>query len=327
MTNKEKYNLFCQSQQSMPVFMQPWWLDAVCAGKQWDVFLWEEPIVAQQEDTDEQLPRIVAAMPYLIRKRSFVKYILMPQQTQIGGLWIREDLHADYTLLNKLADEIVDRLKELNLWYYYQHFPISSPIPNLLKSRGFKVSERVTYRLNDLNDLDEVMNNFSKNKRRQLQKALTLRVDNEMSVEDFYRFHNVCLQEQGKKINYSREFLMVLYKKAQRLGQCQIICVSTSDSKTAAAAFLVWDKRTLYYLIPCYSPEFKDSGASALLVWEAIKLARQHGLEFDFEGSMIRGVANHYRQFGSTAVKYYSVSKYYHYSFAFALLYNRLKNR
>lgn len=25
----------------MPVFMQPWWMDAVCAGKEWDVLLVE----------------------------------------------------------------------------------------------------------------------------------------------------------------------------------------------------------------------------------------------------------------------------------------------
>jgi hypothetical protein len=83
----------------------------------------------------------------------------------------------------------------------------------------------------------------------------------------------------------------------------------------------------MYYLIPCYDPQYKSSGASALLVLEAIKLAQRLGVAFDFEGSMIKGIANHYKQFGSTATYYYSVEKYYKWYFWFANLYNRIKQQ
>ncbi|MBR1564700.1 MAG: GNAT family N-acetyltransferase [Paludibacteraceae bacterium] len=342
MTNKELYAEFCKTQENMPVFMQAWWMDAVCAGKEWDVMLFDEDMVTGDklqgaghvnDEEDAAVPNkqvsvkdIAAAMPYLIRKRFGIRYVLMPQQTQIGGVWIREDKREDEEFLKRLADNIVERLKELKLWYYYQQYPIDSPLPQLLKERGLKVKERVTYRIDDLSNLDEVMGRFSKNKRRQLQKALTLNADTDMNVEDFYRYHVQCLEEQGKKITYTREFLMVLYLKAARHGQCKIMRIKTADGETAAAAFLVRDKTTLYYLIPCYSPRFKDSGAGALLVWEAIKTARQQGVQFDFEGSMIRGVANHYKQFGSVPHKYCSVRKYYHPIFALALLFNRMRS-
>lgn len=94
-----------------------------------------------------------------------------------------------------------------------------------------------------------------------------------------------------------------------------------------AAAYLVWDKHSMYYLIPCYDLKYKDSGASALLVLEAIKLARQKGVSFDFEGSMIKGVANHYKQFGSTQTIYYSVEKYYKWYFWFANVINKLREK
>jgi lipid II:glycine glycyltransferase (peptidoglycan interpeptide bridge formation enzyme) len=148
-----------------------------------------------------------------------------------------------------------------------------------------------------------------------------------MNVEDFYRFHIQCLQEQGKQISYSREFLLVLERKTQRLGQSQILSICNADNEVLAAAFLVWDKHNMYYLIPCYDLKYKDSGASALLVLEAIKLARQKGVAFDFEGSMIRGVANHYKQFGSTRTLYYSVEKYYKWYFWFANAYNWIRER
>ena len=81
MTNKELYRDFCHKTTHLPIFMQDWWLDAVCAGKQWDVLLsWDEQGAIQ------------AALPYLLRQRAWMKYIIMPQQTQIGGIWIDETL-------------------------------------------------------------------------------------------------------------------------------------------------------------------------------------------------------------------------------------------
>jgi hypothetical protein len=263
-------------------------------------------------------------MPYLIRKKAWMKYIVMPQQTQIGGIWIANDSRDQVT---EICQDFTRQLENLGLSYYYQHYPIGSPAVDAMCTLGFKTKERVTYRIEDLSDLDKVINAFSKNKKRQLQKALSLHADMSMSAEDFYRFHVQCLQEQGKQISYTREFLLVLHRKTQRLGQSQILSVCNADNQVLAAAFLVWDKQSMYYLIPCYDLKYKDSGASALLPLEAIKLARQQGVAFDFEGSMIRGVANHYKQFGSTRTIYYGVEKYYKWYFWLANAYNWLRER
>ena len=316
MTNKELYHEFCLKNSELPLFMTDWWLDAVCAGKHWDVLL----------SHDEQ-GTIQAALPYLLRKRAWMKYIVMPQQTQIGGIWMREDIANDTDKTATVCQQFAQQLSELGLHYYYQHYAINSVAVEQMQQLGFKIKERVTYRIEDLSNLDKVIASFSKNKKRQLQKALSLHADTNLNVEDFYRFHVKCLQEQGKQISYSREFLLVLERKARRMNQCQILSICNADNEMLAAAFLVWDKQSMYYLIPCYSPSYKDSGASALLVLEAIKLARQQGVAFDFEGSMIRGVANHYKQFGSTRTLYYSVEKYYKWYFWFANAYNWLKER
>ena len=316
MTNKERYREFCACNHHLPIFMTDWWMDAVCAGKEWDVLI-------STDDSGE----IQAALPYLLRKRAWLKYIIMPQQTQIGGIWLREDIATSAERTSILCQQFTSQLAVLKLHYYYQHYPISSPAVEAMRVLGFKTKERVTYRIEDLSDLDKVIGKFSKNKKRQLQKALSLHVDMNMNVEDFYRFHVQCLQQQGKQISYSREFLLVLERKARRMNQCQILSICNADNEVLAAAFLVWDRHSMYYLIPCYNPSHKDSGASALLVLEAIKLTRQKGVAFDFEGSMIKGVANHYKQFGSTRTLYYSVEKYYKWWFWFANAWNWLRER
>lgn len=318
MTNKERYSYFCAQTPDLPIFMQDWWMDAVCAGKQWDVLLYD--------NAEEQ---ICAVMPYLLRHRAWMHYILMPQMTQIGGIWMNEDVKNDPKKVAEICEYFARQIDEMNLSYYYQHYPIATSthtIDNMV-ALGFKVKKRITYRIEDLSNLDTVIAKFSKNKKRQLQKALSLHADHQLHIEDFYRFHTQCLQERGKQIAYTREFLLVLDRKTTRLQQRQIIAIRNADNELLAAAFLVWDKHSMYYLIPCYREQYKDSGASALLVLEAIKLAREKGVAFDFEGSMIRGIAQHYKQFGSIATTYYSVERYYRWYFRIAMLWNRIQER
>lgn len=313
-TNKEQYRTFCKSEKNLPICMNDWWMDAVCAGKQWDVLL-----------SHDANGKIQAALPYLLRKRAWSRYIIMPQMTQIGGLWIRKDVPQDQVQL--ICQEFSSQLQSLKLAYYYQHFPLGSPAVEAFKQLGFKTKERITYRIEDLSDLDGVIASFSKNKKRQLQKALSLHVDYLLTAEEFYRFHVQCMKEQEKTISYTREFLLVLERKTNRHKRSQFIAIRNADNVLLAAAFLVWDNRSMYYLIPCYSSLYKDSGASALLVLESIKFAREKEVTFDFEGSMVSGIANHYKQFGSTATTYYSVEKYYKWWFRLANLYYYLKQR
>ncbi|MBR6492700.1 MAG: GNAT family N-acetyltransferase [Paludibacteraceae bacterium] len=313
MMNKERYVEWVAEQEYVPIMMTPWWLDAVCAGKQWDVLLVEED------------GKIVGAMPYLLRKRAWFKYIIMPQQTQIGGIWVTAEVTADRWRTAEVCRKIKEQLDTMGLSYYYQQYLPGSLCVEAMGALGFKIRERVTYRVDDLSDLDKVIGSFSKNKRRQLQKALSLHAERGMDPEEFYRFHSHCMQERKRKISYSREFLLVLERKARRLGQCEILSICNADGQPYAAAFLVWDQHNMYYLIPTYDPAFRESGAGSLLALEAMKLAREKHVHFDFEGSMDRGTAKHYKQFGSTPVKYYSVEKYYKPIFHLAIWFQKLR--
>lgn len=308
MTNKERYAGWCAEQPAMPVFFQPWWLDAVCAGKGWDVFLVIQP----------RSERILAALPYLTGKRYWMRFVLMPQMTPVGGVWLDRSLLNDdgstwdKEALQSICDELFSQLGNLNLHYYYQHFTPGNPCPAVFQSKDMRVRERVTYRLEDLSDLDKVIDGFSRNKKRQLQKALSLHAERgKVNVEDFYRFHRDMLAARHRKISYTREFLLVLERKARRQGQCEIVSIHSADGALYAEAFVVWDNRALYYLIAAQDHAHEDSGAMALLVLECIKFAREKGLVFDFEGSMIKGVAKHFKQFGAQPVTYHSVEKFY----------------
>ena len=314
MTNKERYCEWAEAQEYVPMFMMPWWMDAVCAGKEWDVLL--------AEDADGT---IAGVMPFLLRKRAWHRYIIMPQQTPIGGIWVNPEVTADRWRTAEVCRNIKEQLDKMKVSYYYQQYLPGSLCVDAMRGLGFKTRERITYRVEDLSNLDAVIASFSKNKRRQLQKSLSLHAEHKMEIEDFYRFHTKCLKARKRKCSYSREFLLVLERKARRLNQCEVLSICNADGQVYAAAFLVWDKSCMYYLIPTYDPAFAESGASALLVLEAMKLAREKHVVFDFEGSMDKGTAKHYQQFGSTPVKYYSVEKYYKPLFRIAIWFQKMR--
>ena len=315
MTNKELYADWVKTQEMLPIFYEPWWLDAVCAGRSWDVLL-----VKEGEE-------ILAALPYMLCKKWWLRWIDMPQQTQLGGLWLDGNRSYELAELQHIRDSIAEQLDAMKLAYYYQHFPAGSPCATFLVEKGFKAKERITYRIDDVSDLDAVIDRFSKNKKRQLQKSLSLHAERDMTAEEFYQFHLNCLSGRGKRLSYSREFLLVLEQKLRKHKRCQILSVCNADHVPYAAVLLVWDKRRVYYLMPCYNSDYSESGAGALLVLESIKFCRELGLSFDFEGSMLSGVAKHYKQFGPTATTYYSVEKYYKWWFRFVRFFSWLKNR
>ena len=306
MSNKERYIEWAGRQEYLPVTMTPWWLDAVCAGKEWDVLIVEDTPSAPHSKGE-----ILGVMPYLLRRRAWYKYIVMPQLTQTGGIWVTPEVTADRWKTAEVCRRIKEQMDTMGLAYYYQQYLPGSLCVDAMRALGFRTRERVTYRVEDLSDLDALIASFSKNKRRQLQKALSLHAERTMEVEEFYRFLSSSLHARKRRCTCSREFLLVLERKARRLGQCAILSICNADGKPYAAAFLVWDKHFLYYLVPAYDPAFSESGAGALLVLEAMKLAREKHVQFDFGGSMERGIANHYKQFGSTAVTYCSVEKSY----------------
>lgn len=313
--NKLLYKQLCETENSIPLFMQYWWMEGVCAGKHWDVIL-----------SFDHENNIRAAMPFLYNQKCKLKYVLMPQQTQIGGVWVKPEYNNSQSILQDIAQEFNQKIEELGLAYYYQHYPLNSKIAPLMQQFDFKVSDRVTYRINDLSNLDEIIEKFSKNKKRQLQKALSSTVDMDLLPDQFYAFHQQCLAQKHKEISYSREFFLVIYEKAINRHQGQIIAIRGPENQLQAAAFLVWDNQTLYYLIPTYSEAEKASGASARLVLESIRLAKEKTQSFDFEGSIDRGIANHYKQFGSEPTPYCSVEKYYKQIFRLANAYNWLRN-
>ena len=114
MTNKEKYTIFCEQNDFVPIFSQPWWMDAVCIDGYWDVLLYEK---------NEE---ILGALPYYVKKRWGISYITQPEFTQNNGVVIKYPQNQKYE--KKLSYEkevmtaLIEQLEGLSVAFYQQAF-------------------------------------------------------------------------------------------------------------------------------------------------------------------------------------------------------------
>jgi hypothetical protein len=294
--NKKKFRTLCSKEISIPIFIQAWWLDAVCGKDNWDVVIAEKGGVIQ------------AAIPYYMPKPGF---IMMPPLTQSMGVWYRPiDGKADKQLSREkeLANTLIDALPSFQYFAQNFHYSIGNWQP--FYWRGFKQTTRYTYIIPDISDLEAVVTNFSHAKRKNLKKAeQKVNINFDLDKESFYNNHAMTLGKQGAKIQYSRDLFYRIYDSAYENNSGRTIYATDSNNNLHSALFVVWDSMSAYDLISTIDPDFRNSGSATLLIREMIKYVSQYVRVFDFEGSMIEPVANSFRQFGTIAMPYFSIWK------------------
>jgi hypothetical protein len=280
------------------IFQQPWWLNAV-APRDW------------AEVTVKRGSEIVARMPYTVKKRYGLNYLLMPPLTQNLGPWLRSS-KAKYAKKlgqeKKIARELIDKLPSFDL--FRQNF--SPTVTNWLPFywAGFKQSTHYTYRLEDLTDLDAIWKGFRANIKtdiRKAKKAVSIRDD--LGIDRFLSVYALTFQRQGREQPHSKELVCRLDEACSKREVRKIFFAEDSRGRIHGVLYLIWDQDTAYYLMGGSDPELRNSGAGSLLVWEAIQFAATVTRAFDFEGSMIESIERFFRAFGAKQVPYFHVTK------------------
>lgn len=299
---KEKYRQFCEERDDIPLFLHAWWMDAVCIGKEWDVLLYEKN------------DRIVGIFVYHYIVKFGLKFVIQPQLTQYNGIWIEyPDNLSNYKKLSlekEVMTSFIEQLDTEKISYFELNFApyITNWLPFYWK--GFSQSTRYTYQVKDISNPEKCFEKFEYAKKKQINKSIdNLIVEKDLASSSFYNLVEEYLDKNGEKVFYSREIFESLYNACKKREQCTIIAVKNEYKQYHAMLFVVWDKHNAYALISAIDPDYRSSGASTLMFWEAIKYLSDKCNVFDFEGSMIEGVENSFRQFGTKQVPYFNIRK------------------
>ena len=288
MNDKDKYGKWCDEDPSVPLFLCPVWMNAVC-GDDWSVLLF---------DTD----RGRAAYLYTLRRKYGLTLLLNPQLTPYQGFWM---FCGDESFETDCRKQIAGFIVAQHCDVMEQTF---APTTAGLGSCLFDEVRRRTYRLENIRDLQAVWRNMAAPKQRQVKKGeragLKLRTD--LSVSEFY---DLLGQDHGK-MWYGCELLAKII--AGLPSNTLLWAAENADNQVISATLIVYDNHTAYYLAYATHPQWRSSGASAWLVWRVLQyLATETTVRcFDFEGSMDEKIAFSYRHFGAVETPFAEIHRY-----------------
>ncbi|ELJ8450381.1 GNAT family N-acetyltransferase [Vibrio cholerae] len=299
MINKEKYRQLCEEEPTIPIFSQAWWLDAV-AGDNWDVCIVEKG------------DKIQASMPYVVKKKYGLTLLTQPSLTQNLGPWIRP-AHAKYSKLlsqqKDLMEALIDQLPKYHYFSQNWHYSNTNWLPFYWK--GFEQSTRYTYVISSLDDINSIWEEAQDNIRREIRKAenrFGLVVNSDLPISVFFELNQLTFIRQGLSMPYSEHFVENIVNQAKKRKQCRWFIAQDNEDRNHAGVLLVWDSESAYYLMGGGDPDLRNSGATSLCMWEAIKFASTVTKRFDFEGSMIEPVERFFRAFGAKQTPYFALT-------------------
>ena len=274
------------------IFEESWWLDAVAPGH------WKELKVEQDGE-------IIARWPIVLSG----KKMKMPKYTQTLGIWLNPDyIHTTVEEENAYLQLFAQLPKGV-------HGECSLAPQNTFYLpfvwNGFRASVGASYVLDDLSNLNNVFNKFSKNIKRDIHQAeKKLIVAASDDIDQLAKMSLDTYTRQGRAYIVKPDILRRIYQAAKAKDACTLLAALDKEGNIHSMALFVYDESRCYYLVGASDAQLNaKSCANTLLLWEGIKIASAHSRVFDFEGSEIQGIGTFFRRFGSTFAPYYKISK------------------
>ena len=294
------YRDFCNIETSIPLFSRAWWLDAVCWSDRWSVAV-----------VENNRHEIAASMPFQIKKKWGLVCLTMPRLTQNLGPWISSIQTKPAKKRSKEKNIMNGLLKQIPSYdFFFQNFHNS--ITNWLPFywEGYSETTRYTYIIPDLSNLDAIWSGFRDNIRREIRKAeRNVDVCDDLSLDTFYALNAMTFERQNTKIPYDFDLVKRIDAAAAERNSRRMFFARDREGRLHAAIYIIWDQNSSYYLMGGADPDLRNSGATSLLMWEAIKFSSTVTKQFDFEGSMIEPIERYFSAFGARQTPYFQVSR------------------
>lgn len=300
MTEKEVFKAICkQSPESLPVFMQCWWLDAVCDS--WDV--------AMTFKGDQ----VTGVWPYAIEEKLSVAFRRNPRLTPYMGPWVFYP--PDIKEVNKdshehdVIEQLFSQLPEGDVWHLSQYPGLKQA--GLFRHYGLNIQVQQTFLIALDKEEDELFAQFKEPLRRNIKasdKEITI-TSEPACLADLYEFQKTTLFKKRVAQPYNFNELQKLLRPCLKYEAGELY-VARQDGVIQAVIWNVWDANTSYYFMGAKNPAIDNYKAMSGLLWHAIKEAKKRGNKFfDLEGSMDPGVERFFRNFGGRRELYLILKK------------------
>lgn len=276
--NFKKYDDCVLNANQSKVYAFSWYLDIVA--EDWGVLI--------QGD-------YLAVMPLPQRKKYRVNYIFQPFWIQHLGVF------SSLNLTSIQIDKFIKKIpKKFTLIDYNTNLKIQNS------------EEQINYILPLKRDYKTIFKAFSKGRKSSISQAK--KVDLEIrEIEDYTSIIVLFKQNKGLNIEISNDayqVLEILLKKSNDLNKLKILAAYSKDNELLGGAFFMFSKNRITYLFSAINTQGRDLQAMSLILDTIIKNHSESDFIFDFEGSMLSGVAKFIRSFGAQKEVYFHYKKW-----------------
>ena len=300
MNKKEIYQKFCEKHSDIPIFSQPWYLDAVAGEDGWDILI----SMRGQE--------IAATMPIEIRKKYTFKISGLPHMTKYLGPYISPIFRKKLSHQHKVMKGLIEQIPKFDYFEQNFHPNINNWLP--FYWANFWETMYYTFVFESLDNLDEIYNNIDASYRNNsIPKAQKIvKITTNKTIEDFYNTQEKTYKRQKLSTPFSFDFFKKYDTVLKEKNAREIFFAVDDKDQIHSVVYLIWDNETAYYHMAGGDPDLRNSGAGILLTWHVIKYTKEVlGLNrFDFEGSIIEPITKVRKKFGAKQVPYHNVRKY-----------------
>ena len=232
----------------------------------------------------------------------------MPPLTQNIGIWMTPEIKHDYGKQKAVINELFARLPPC--YTFEQNLSPANDYILPFRWLGCCMEPGFSYRLTDLSDCDKIYQCFNKTAKKNIKYARNkTTIYSETHLDVLLKLLDKTYEAQGRKNPADKHLIQKIVETCDASEHGKYLEARDSDGNVHSCAYFVYDEQVCYYLIGASDSRFRSSGAQSLVLWEGIQFASKHSHIFDFEGSMVEGIENFFRQFGGVCTPFYTISK------------------
>ena len=252
------------------IFEQPWWIDAATDGAFHHVSFSEGESVHAEIIVVSRRHRLMnhLSMPHLAR--------VWTPKISFGTVQPKNPLSTQIRALNGL----IERLPAHD--YLSYTLPPESDLVLAHDLSGFQAAPAYTFRAPLDRDIMAAMDQKIRYNVR--SGAKKMRVIRHGDVGKYIDLSKKFIQSRAFNDNFDYDAVARIYEASAARDQALIISAVDGQNEDVASAVLLWDEATLYYWLNCRNLSLNDYTANSVLIWQAIQIAREKGLQFDIDG-------------------------------------------
>jgi hypothetical protein len=270
------------------LFHEPWWLDITTGGN------WALAVVENDGE-------VIAEMPYSLHRKGLWRISTQPPLTRTLGPVIKpakKPTDQEWRRRIGIAGELIAKLPSCAVVQQTLDTRIAEAVAFALQ--GFTVSASFTLKIPPGRSEEHVWTDMRANTRNVIRRAAERLTAREMHDPDrFVDFYDANLERRKRGNVYGSRMMRELLGEVLKRKAGMLLGAFAADGSLAAEIALVWDKTTMYYLLSSRA-EDSHSGSIALLLWIAIRAARERDLTFDFDGIPNMNLLTFLSGFGGT---------------------------